>query len=156
MIFSEEKNIDDVIFFPLMRPVMSELNREIYGLTDASHDPSASAPLFVTVDDLEELLGGLAIAGDGRSVSLDPNLRFVRGPDRATGKQVHHGYGHVHVRGLLESGLVVSGYRVSVEGPLKAAKEAKRFAKKIEAVLAPVILQLEGVSEVSVTAPADG
>lgn len=156
MIFSEERNIDDVIFFPLMRPVMSDLNREIYGLTDAAHDPSSSSPLFVTVDDLEDLLLGLANPEDHKTVSLDPSLRFVHSPTGSTAEQTHQGYGSVLIHGLVESGLVVSGYRVTVVGPLKAAKEVKRFAKKIEAVLAPVIRRVDGVSDVSVTMPADG
>ena len=36
MIFTEQENIDDVIFFPLMRPVVSHTNAQIYGLA-ATH-----------------------------------------------------------------------------------------------------------------------
>lgn len=32
MIFTEQENIDDVIFFPLMRPVVNHTNAQIYGL----------------------------------------------------------------------------------------------------------------------------
>jgi lysyl-tRNA synthetase class 2 len=32
MIFTEQENIDDVIFFPIMRPVISQANRAIYGI----------------------------------------------------------------------------------------------------------------------------
>jgi lysyl-tRNA synthetase class 2 len=32
MIFTEQENIDDVIFFPMMKPVTSEANRRIYGI----------------------------------------------------------------------------------------------------------------------------
>jgi len=155
MIFAEEKNIDDVIFFPLMRPVMSDLNREIYGLTDEAIDPADTSPLFVTVDDLGELLPRLASEGAHKSVTLEPSVRFLHDAVETAGKPVHRGYGHVHVHGLLESGLLISGYPVDVKGTLKPAKEARRFAEKIEAVLAPMILAIDGVSEVSVTHPSD-
>lgn len=36
MIFTEQENIDDVIFFPMMRPVVSRANRRIYGLAPAA------------------------------------------------------------------------------------------------------------------------
>jgi hypothetical protein len=32
MIFTEQENIDDVIFFPLMRPVVSPINAQLYGI----------------------------------------------------------------------------------------------------------------------------
>lgn len=38
MIFTEQENIDDVIFFPLMRPRLSQGNRRIYGLAAGPAD----------------------------------------------------------------------------------------------------------------------
>ena len=35
MIFTEQENIDDVIYFPMMRRHLSELNRRIYGVAEA-------------------------------------------------------------------------------------------------------------------------
>ncbi len=35
MIFTEQENIDDVIFFPMMRPSVSPLNAAIYGIAEA-------------------------------------------------------------------------------------------------------------------------
>ncbi len=43
MIFTEQENIDDVIFFPMMKPVTSEANRRIYNIPNRAEpatDPS--------------------------------------------------------------------------------------------------------------------
>jgi lysyl-tRNA synthetase class 2 len=41
MIFTEQRDIYDVIFFPMMKPVVSEANRVIYGLPpEASETPA--------------------------------------------------------------------------------------------------------------------
>ena len=41
MIFTEQRDIYDVIFFPMMKPVLSEANRVIYGLPP---EPQAPPP----------------------------------------------------------------------------------------------------------------
>jgi len=39
MIFTEQENIDDVIFFPMMRPSLSPLNAAIYDITESALAP---------------------------------------------------------------------------------------------------------------------
>ena len=53
MIFTEQENIDDVIFFPLMRPVVSPLNAQLYGIEKAPEPAPSDWPGAATVS-LEE------------------------------------------------------------------------------------------------------
>src|SRR5207237_3015565 len=47
MIFTEQENIDDVIFFPLMRPSISPLNTTLYGIQQTELAPVEDLALSV-------------------------------------------------------------------------------------------------------------
>ena len=53
MIFTEQEIIDDVIFFPMMRPSVSPVNASIYGVAEPSLAPVED--LALSVDDFEAL-----------------------------------------------------------------------------------------------------
>ena len=151
MIFSEQRNIDDVIFFPLMRPVLSELNREIFGGDTSSASAGAPTTVSVGVADVDAFLGRLTVSPQERQVRLSPALSFQNDPD--TGSNI--GYGHVAVSGLLPDRVViVSGYRVTVEGDLDFDVEARKFSKMVKKTLEPRMMGVSGVTEVTLDGSA--
>jgi lysyl-tRNA synthetase class 2 len=66
MIMLEQQNIDDVLFFPLLRPVVSEVNREIYGL-DRADEAASPKELCLTFDEMQHLVaeGALRVPPEG-------------------------------------------------------------------------------------------
>ncbi len=155
MIFSEQRNIDDVIFFPLMRPVLSELNREIFGGDAGAAITEAPTTISVSVNDVDVFLGRLTASPNEERVRLSPSLSFQKAPDTGS----HQGYGHVTVFGLVpERAVIVSGYRVTVEGELDRETEARKFSKMVKKKLEPRIARIPGVTEVTIdsTALAEG
>ena len=45
MIFTGEENIDDIIFFPLLRPEISRFNAEVFGLEPPPSPPPQDPPV---------------------------------------------------------------------------------------------------------------
>jgi lysyl-tRNA synthetase class 2 len=74
MIFTGQENIDDVIFFPMMRPSISPLNAAIYGLEDSAMAPVED--LVLSFADFEALCGEGLLKPHARNLILKPHLRF--------------------------------------------------------------------------------
>ncbi|MCC6233314.1 MAG: lysine--tRNA ligase, partial [Verrucomicrobiales bacterium] len=77
MIFSEQENIDDVIFFPLLRPVISPINAQLYGIQRAT-DPAPvdwQGAATLTLDEFKRLCRDGALAPVGTLI-LRPHVRM--------------------------------------------------------------------------------
>ncbi len=78
MIFTEQENIDDVIFFPLMRPVVSSLNAQLYGI----EKPPEPAPTdwlgaaTITLDEFKRLCRDGALTPHRSDLIVRPNVRM--------------------------------------------------------------------------------
>jgi lysyl-tRNA synthetase, class II len=95
MIFTGQENIDDVIFFPMMRPSISPLNASIYGLQEESVQPVED--LVLTLDDFERLCGEGLFKPHARNLIVKPHLRLW-------GKGVASG--HVEIDGFLPNSVL--------------------------------------------------
>ncbi len=95
MIFTGQENIDDVIFFPLMRPSISPLNASIYGLQEGSIQPVED--LALTLEEFEALCVDGLFKPHARNLSLKPHLR-IWGKGRASG--------HVEIEGFLPNSVL--------------------------------------------------
>jgi len=147
MIFSENRNIDDVIFFPLMRPVLSDVNREIFGGDSGSTTSETPSAISIGVEDVDKFLGRVTVSQKESEARLSPALSFQTDPDTGA----NQGFGHVAITGLLpERVLIVSGYRVTVEGDLDAETEARKFSKMVKKKLEPLVKRIPGVTEVTI------
>lgn len=73
MIFTGQENIDDVIFFPLMRPVVSPFNAELYGI----QEPPApvSEDLAFKDDEFSELCRNGALHPESGEITVKPHWR---------------------------------------------------------------------------------
>ena len=105
MIFTGQENIDDVIFFPMMRPAMTPLNASIYGVHEA---PAPVEDLALSFEDFKSLCTDGTIKPHARHLVLKPHVRVwtagsIPGKLRASG--------HVEIEGFLAgSVLQVSGF----------------------------------------------
>jgi len=93
MIFTEQENIDDVIFFPLMRPSVSAFNAAVYGIE--TEEETVGDAAFSVVDFQAQLEKGRLKPGS--EVQVDAGATYW--PD-ASGQQVSGFSGRVKIRGL--------------------------------------------------------
>jgi hypothetical protein len=131
MIFTEQENIDDVIFFPLMRPAVSAFNAEIYGIEDRSVEPVQD--LAITLEELKQLIEGGAIKPIGARVTVKPVLRIwpMKTGFRVTGQAELHGFAGLGV-------VHVSGYGRVVEKAVQHGDELEAFKGVLERELNPI------------------
>jgi hypothetical protein len=127
MIFTGQENIDDVIFFPMMRPSVSPLNAAIYGVTEASAAPVED--LVLSFEDFKALCGEGMIKPHARNLFVKPHLRVW-----ANGRVS----GHVEIEGILANSVLrLTGWKSDAnesDGKKKILEQMERelpqFLKK--------------------------
>lgn len=113
MIFTEQENIDDVIFFPLMKPSVSAFNAELYGIEDHSTGPVED--LTLTFEQFDTLGREGALSPKRDHLVVHPRIRVwnpaLRGqPYRVTG--------YVDIEGYFANGILrLSGYNLTSDKP---------------------------------------
>jgi tRNA synthetases class II (D, K and N) len=112
MIFTGQENIDDVIFFPMLRPSISPLNASIYGVREIDLAPVED--LALAREEFESLCQEGRLKPHARHLAVKPHVRVwnpaASGQSRASV--------HVEIEGFLpHSVLRVAGYEVNAEGP---------------------------------------
>jgi hypothetical protein len=73
MIFTGQENIDDVIFFPMMRPSVSPLNAAIYEVAEPSLAPVED--MVLSFEDFASLCGEGLLKPHARNLFIRPHLR---------------------------------------------------------------------------------
>lgn len=132
MIFTEQENIDDVIFFPLMRPSISPFNSEIYGIEDRALEPVQD--LALTIDEAKSLIECGALKPVGARVSVRPTVRVW---PREGGFQVT---AQAQVEGFEGVGVIhLAGYGRVVEKAVQPGEELEHFKAKLEKDLNPIL-----------------
>jgi len=134
MIFTEQENIDDVIFFPLMRPAISAINSALYGI-----QPTELAPvedLVMTVEEFESLCAEGVLKPQTTHITIKPHVRIwnaTPGKSRASG--------HVDIEGFVPNGVLrVAGYKI---GPEHAHSEPDRKKKEEALTELPLVRFLQ-------------
>jgi lysyl-tRNA synthetase, class II len=128
MIFTGQENIDDVIFFPLMRAAISPLNASLYGVEESALAPVED--LALSVEDFESLCQEGVLKPHARHLSVKPHIRLwsigsAGGRSRASG--------HVEIEGFVPNSVLrVTGYKIKSEGPLSEAEEKKKLLDLLE------------------------
>ncbi|MDP9192393.1 MAG: lysine--tRNA ligase [Acidobacteriota bacterium] len=129
MIFNETQNIDDVIFFPLMRPAMSDANVAIYG-ERAHKSTDVLTEIALDVDELESLLADGVMRVSSQPVTVELKLKIWNVPGR---QGWWRGSGFLRLAGFLEDrDLIVTGYQIKGGEQLHRDEEAKRFREHVE------------------------
>ena len=131
MIFTEQENIDDVIFFPLMRPVISPINAQLYGIEKAP-EPAPSDWAGSATLSFEEFR---TLCRDGALVPATSKL-LVRPATRMWSSMapaaVTRFTAYADIEGLLQHGAVrVTGLRLPHDeaAPDTAVSELAEFLK---------------------------
>jgi lysyl-tRNA synthetase class 2 len=130
MIFTEQENIDDVIFFPMMRPSLSPLNASIYGLQEPALAPVED--LALSIEDFESLCREGLLKPRTTHLTLKSHVRVwtapAAGPTRASG--------HVEIEGFLPNSVLrLAGFKTQPNGQLSDAEEKKQMIESIERLL---------------------
>lgn len=78
MIFTEQENIDDVIFFPLLRPSVSPINAQLYGIEKPAEPAPADweGAAAVTLEEFRKLCRDGAITPHGTQLIVRPAVRM--------------------------------------------------------------------------------
>lgn len=125
MIFTEQENIDDVIFFPLMRPSVSSFNAAIYGIEE--HALAPVEDLALTIEEARDLAKSGSLKPVGAHVTVKPHIRIwnVENKVRVSG--------HAEVEGFAKYGVIhLAGYSRLVENSFKMDAEVELFKSHLE------------------------
>src|SRR5213078_2824765 len=90
MIFTDTENIDEVVFFPMLRPILSPTNQAIYDVKEHPAAPGAAGDLVLTLEDFPALVRDGSLIPETGQIVVRPRLRFWTTPApggawRATG-----------------------------------------------------------------------
>jgi lysyl-tRNA synthetase class 2 len=150
MIFTEQENIDDVIFFPLMKPVVAPFNAEVYGIEDRNTGPVED--LTLTFEQFDSLAREGAIIPKRPQLVVRPHIRIwnpaVRGqPYRVTG--------YVEIEGFLTNGILrLSGYNLTSDNPGTDRDQFQILGERGAAILNDTLKDKVPDLSVRVTLPA--
>lgn len=131
MIFTGQENIDEVIFFPMMRPTISPLNASIYGVQETSLAPVED--LALSFEDFEALCHDGAIKPHARHLTIKPHacLWSVASPPGRS-----RASGHVEIEGFFPNSVLrLSGFKISSEERLSEDEAKKRVLDVVESSL---------------------
>lgn len=145
MIFTGQENIDDVIFFPLMRPVISPVNAELYGV----QEPPApvSEDLAFDVEEFVELCKTGAIRPESGEVIIKPHWRCWQ--QTKTGKWSISG--HIEIQGFVLAGTVkVSGYKYVSDSAPDSEQDKKNLLAWAEKNVVSVFKECFPMCKVSI------
>ena len=121
MIFTEQENIDDVIFFPLMRPAISPVNAGLYGIQQTELAPVED--LTMAFDEFESLCAEGVLKPHTPHLTIKPHVRVwsagsVPSRPRASG--------HVEIEGFLPNSVLrLGGFRIDSKDALSEAEQQK-------------------------------
>ncbi len=145
MIFTGQENIDDVIFFPMMRPTVSPLNASIYGIHEASMAPVED--LALSYEDFESLCRDGVIKPHARNLTIKPHIRSWNVPSGGT-----RACGYVEIEGFFPNSVLrLSGYKIKADKPMSEEDEKKELLKLIETSLVQFLRKTFADSQVAVS-----
>lgn len=108
MIFTEQENIDDVIFFPMMKPVVSTMNKVIYGIEERTTVELPEEDVLLTVDEFETLVCDKILRPQTSHITVRPYLRIWYAP---TQQEHYKASGYLELEGFLENKIIrLPGY----------------------------------------------
>jgi lysyl-tRNA synthetase class 2 len=145
MIFTEQEIIDDVIFFPMMRPSVSPVNASMYGVAEPTLAPVED--LALAAEDFEALCRDGVLKPHARHLMLKPHVRLwsaAGGKARASG--------HVEIEGFLPNSVLrLAGYKLTADEVLPEDEEKKRVLGSIELTLVKFLRETFPQAEVTVS-----
>ena len=128
MIFTEQENIDEVIFFPLMRPHISPLNASIYGVEEPTLAPVED--LALSREDFEELCNNGSLKPHAHHLVVRSHVRLWAA---GLGSGKTQAYCHVELEGFLPNAVLrLAGYKIGAQESLNEEEEKQMALSLIE------------------------
>ena len=145
MIFTEQEIIDDVIFFPMMRPSVSPVNAAIYGVAEPALAPIDD--LALSVEDFETLCRDGVLKPHARRLIIKRHVRLWSfAPAKSRGS------GHVEIEGFLPNSVLrVAGYKVKTDEVLSDEDAKKQVLGLMELSLVKFLQETFPACEVTVS-----
>ncbi|MCI0485288.1 MAG: lysine--tRNA ligase [Blastocatellia bacterium] len=132
MIFTGEENIDNVIFFPIMRPVLSPTNAAIYSIDSLPGEERRTGDVLLTMDEFQSLVTEGILLPETSEITIRPYLRIW---DRPSSKGHWKASGHIDIQGLLlNRRLRIAGYAVERSEKPDKVEAARKYIEHIERV----------------------
>jgi len=149
MIFTEQENIDDVIFFPLMRPAVSPINATIYGI----HEPTLAPveDLALSLEDFEALCDAGVLKPHAHNLTVKPHVRLW--PPAPAGGRARVS-AHAEIEGFLpHSVLRLAGLKVGGDQAIAGEDEKRKIAESFELILGQLMRKRFPDCHVTVSPP---
>ena len=125
MIFTGQENIDDIIFFPLMRPSVGHINAQIYGIREQALAPVEN--LALDTEEFEALCKDAQLKPQTTHITVKPHLRLWPG-GRYTG--------HADLESFLTDSVVhLTGFNIELPKTVGDDEAKEIFVGKLEASL---------------------
>lgn len=125
MIFTDEENIDNVIFFPMMKRVLSSANAAIYGIDELPDMARTREAVLLTLSEFEELVSDQILRPETSTLKVRLYLRIWKKP---TLDERWKASGHIEVQGFFKNErLRIAGYTRQSETEMVPADEARRY-----------------------------
>ena len=128
MIFTGQENIDDVIFFPMMRPSVSPLNASIYEIEAPALAPVED--LALSFEEFESLCDEGVLKPHARHLTIKPHVRTW---STASAPARSRASGHVEIEGFLPNSVLrLAGYKLKSPEPFSEGEEKKKIMDSFE------------------------
>jgi lysyl-tRNA synthetase class 2 len=132
MIFTGQENIDDVIFFPMMRPAVSPINSSIYGVHESTVAPVED--LVLSLEEFKSLCQDGALKPHARNLTVKPHVHcwsMPASPERWRTST------HVEIEGFLPNSVLrLSGGSSPSVGSELGKEQEKQLLEQFEQSLA--------------------
>jgi lysyl-tRNA synthetase class 2 len=146
MIFTGQENIDDVIFFPMMRPAISPLNASIYDVQESSVAPVED--LAVSHDEFRLLCNDGVLKPHARNLSIKPHVRLWNSATKPRAS------GHVEIEGFLPNSVLrVTGFNMENVPAGSEDDQKKGVVEHHEAFLARFLREKFPECQVTISPP---
>ena len=142
MIFAEKDNIDDVIFFPMMKPHISQINAAIYEVDQleelrGKEEKPEDGALTLSMIEFSELVRDKIFSPESTELTIHPYLQVWEKPSVAKQWKAN---GYVDIVGFFKNKKVrLAGYTAKSDIKLEIAAEQEAFKIFIEQSLGKTI-----------------
>lgn len=144
MIFTGQENIDDVIFFPMMRPTVSPLNASIYGVQENSVAPVED--LAVSFDEFETLCAEGMLKPHAHNLLVKPRLRVWKSGAKTRIST------YAEIEGFLQNGVLrLAGGKSQPNEILSEDEEKKKALEFLEKKWVPFLRKTFPQCEITVS-----
>jgi hypothetical protein len=132
MIFTGQENIDDVIFFPMMRPAVSPINSSIYGVQESTVAPVED--LVLSLEEFKSLCQDGALKPHARNLTVKPHVHCWSAP---ASPERWRASTQVEIEGFLPNSVLrLSGSSSPAVGRELGKEEEKHLLEQFEQALA--------------------